>query len=292
MRNLFIQSLVEKAEKNKKIVLVVGDLGFGVVEPFRDRFPDRFYNAGVAEQSMMGIASGLALEGFHVFVYSIANFPTFRCAEQIRNDVDYHKLSVTIVSVGSGLGYGNLGYSHHGIQDYALIRSFPNMIIAAPSDNTELLGCLDFLYNNPQPSFLRLDKSLNIKMANKIPTIKPGKWIFYKKKNSANILISTGATTEISKKILIKNSDYSWCTIPMWGMKSKSLQIKKLTKYKNVITVENHLQDGGFGSWLNESLVINGNLKNKVNIMSKFLDANVIGQVGSEEYLSSRFGPK
>tara|TARA_B110000503_G_C6823951_1_gene280064 strand:- start:212 stop:448 length:237 start_codon:yes stop_codon:yes gene_type:complete len=78
----------------------------------------------------------------------------------------------------------------------------------------------------------------------------------------------------------------------MWGMKSKSLQIKKLTKYKNVITVENHLQDGGFGSWLNESLVINGNLKNKVNIMSKFLDANVIGQVGSEEYLSSRFGPK
>ena len=108
MRNLFISELVKQARKNKKIVLLVGDLGYNVVEPFKKEFPKRFFNVGVSEQSMIGIASGLAISGYHVFVYSIANFPTFRCAEQIRNDVDYHTLSVTIVSVGSGLGYGNL----------------------------------------------------------------------------------------------------------------------------------------------------------------------------------------
>ena len=86
MRNLFINRLVKEASKNKRIVLLVGDLGYNVVEPFKNKFPNRFYNVGISEQSMIGIASGLALNGYHVFVYSIANFPTFRCAEQIRND--------------------------------------------------------------------------------------------------------------------------------------------------------------------------------------------------------------
>ena len=162
MRELFIKQLVKEAEKNKKIILIVGDLGYGIVEPFKIKFPDRFYNAGVAEQSMAGLASGLALKGYHVFIYSIANFSTFRCAEQIRNDIDYHNLSVTIVSVGSGVGYGNLGYSHHCLQDYALLRSLPNTVIAAPSNNQELIGSLKYLFNNPQSSYLRLDKSLNI----------------------------------------------------------------------------------------------------------------------------------
>ena len=109
MRNLFIDILVKEARLNEKIVLIVGDLGFNVVEPFKKKFPNRFFNAGVSEQSMIGIAAGLSMSGFKVFVYSIANFPTFRCAEQIRNDIDFHNLPVTIVSVGSGLGYGNLG---------------------------------------------------------------------------------------------------------------------------------------------------------------------------------------
>ena len=121
-------------------------------------FPKQFYNAGVAEQNMMGIASGMALEGNHVFVYSIGNFPTFRCAEQIRNDVDYHNLPVTIVSVGSGLGYGNLGYTHHALQDYALMRSFPNMLIVSPGSNEELSEALKYIVQNPQPYYLRLDK--------------------------------------------------------------------------------------------------------------------------------------
>ena len=104
-------------------------------------------------------------------IYSIANFNTFRCAEQIRNDVDYHNLPVTIVSVGSGVGYGNLGYSHHAIQDYSLIRSFPNMVIASPGDVMELRACMDYLIDKPQPSYLRLEKSSQYQIHKKKPKI-------------------------------------------------------------------------------------------------------------------------
>ena len=136
MRRTFINHLTELAKKIKYFLLV-GDVGYNVVEKFKNHFPDRFLNVGVAEQNMTSIAAGLASEGYHVFTYSIANFPTFRCAEQIRNDVDYHNLPVTVVSVGGGVGYGNLGYSHHAIQDYGLIRMMPNFKIASPGDSNE-----------------------------------------------------------------------------------------------------------------------------------------------------------
>ena len=293
MRKIFINQLIKEATKNKKIVLIVGDLGYGIIEPFKKKFPDRFFNAGVAEQSMAGLAAGLALKGFHVFIYSIANFPTFRCAEQIRNDIDYHNLSVTIVSVGSGLGYGNLGYSHHAIQDYALLRSFPNMIIASPSNNQEVEGTMNYLFKNPQPSYLRLDKSLELDCSKKIPSINPGKWIFYKrnKSKSKNLIISTGSVFTNCKRLSLKNKNYDWVTLPIWGMKFKNQQIKNLKKYKKVITVENHLQDGGFGSWLSETLTQKQN-NIQTKIVSKFLDKNVIGKVGSEKYLNSRYGLK
>ena len=159
MRNSFIKVLVKSAEHNKNIILVVGDLGYSVVEPFANKFPDRFINAGVAEQNMTGLASGMASEGYHVFTYSIANFSSFRCAEQIRNDIDYHNLPVTVVAVGGGLAYGNLGYSHHAIQDFSLMRSFPNVVIVAPADPLEMEACMKFLIKNPQPSYLRINKS-------------------------------------------------------------------------------------------------------------------------------------
>ncbi len=290
MRNIFVKKLVKEASKNKKIVLIVGDLGYGIIEPFKKKFPERFFNAGVAEQNMAGLASGLALKGFHVFIYSIANFPTFRCAEQIRNDIDYHNLPVTVVSVGSGLGYGNLGYSHHAIQDYALMRSFPNTLIAAPSNNQEVELSVDYLLKNPQPSYLRLDKSIELDIENSGTRIKPGEWNFYKKNNlSKTIILSTGSVYNYCKQFLIKNKNCNWATLPLWGMKYKNQQIKKLKRYNKIITVENHLQDGGFGSWLSESLIKNKQ-KIKTQIVSKFLSEKVIGKVGSENYLSNKFG--
>ena len=137
MRNSFIKELCKLNRAHENIILVVGDLGFSVVEPFLDEFPNNFINAGVAEQNMTGLAAGMASEGYQVFTYSIANFPTFRCAEQFRNDVDYQNIGVTVVTVGGGLAYGALGYSHHAIQDYALMRTMPNTLIL--SHNSSVL---------------------------------------------------------------------------------------------------------------------------------------------------------
>ncbi len=290
MRNLFIEQLVKEANKNKKIILLVGDLGFNVVEPFKKKFPDRFFNVGVSEQSMIGMASGLALSGFHVFVYSIANFPTFRCAEQIRNDVDYHNLPVTIVSVGSGLGYGNLGYSHHGLQDYSLMRSFPNTVICSPSDNNELIKTLKYIFKCPQPSYLRLDKSLDLNSKNSRTYLSPGKWILKSKgRDPKKLLVSTGSVQKDCINFLKKNYEYNWFSIPIWGMNSKVKQFKELKKYKEIVTIENHLQDGGFGSWINEILSLR---KNNINIQNKFISSEVIGKVGSENFLNNLYGPK
>jgi len=283
MRNIFIDELIIATKKNKNIILLVNDLGFGVIEKFIKLFPNNYFNAGVSEQSMMGYAAGLAAAGKHVFVYSIANFPTFRCAEQIRNDVDYHNLPVTIVSVGSGVGYGNLGYTHHGLQDYSLMRSFPNMLIAAPGDLMELRGCMRYLVTHPQASYLRLDKDSNFIIHKKIPKIYPGKWVkISENRNSNYSFLTTGSVIEHTKNKLQKNNKYAFYSLPIWGMKFKKFQCNFLKKYKKVFVVEDHFQDGGFQSWLNESL----NKKDcKTSIVSYSISSEVVKKVGSKKYL-------
>ena len=260
MRNAFIDELVALAGINSSIVLMVGDLGFSVIEPFQAQFPDRFFNAGIAEQNMMGMAAGLASEGCHVFVYSIANFPTFRCAEQIRNDVDYHKLPVTVVSVGGGLAYGNLGYSHHAVQDYALMRIMPNMLIASPGDPLEVRACMRYLSDNPGPSYLRLGKAGSRALHQEVPEVNPGIWNCISKSNesSGEILLSTGGGLEIASSWLepLEGPHPDLYSMPLWGMRFKEMQASQVPTNCDVIyTVEDHLLDGGFSSWMMESVI-------------------------------------
>jgi len=290
MRKTFIDELIIAAKKNKKIILIVNDLGYGVVEKFANLFPKQFINAGVAEQNMMGIAAGLASDNNHVFVYSIGNFPTFRCAEQIRNDVDYHKLSVTIVNVGSGISYGNLGYSHHSIQDFALIRSMPNFLISSPSNQEQVRKSLRYLVNNPQPSYLRLTKEKKsdvVKKNVKISNLKPGLWSMLKKGNGKNALLITGDTKKQAELILNKQNykNYSLYSLTLWGMKYKQLQIQQAIRWKKIITLEDHLQDGGFGSWFSEALT-NSDVKTKIEHV--YIKNSVVGQVGSNSFLSKK----
>lgn len=291
MRNSFIEELVAQAEVNEKIALVVGDLGYSVVEPFAEKFPDRFINAGVAEQNMMGLSAGMASEGYHVFVYSIANFPTFRCAEQIRNDVAYHDLPVTVVSVGGGLAYGNLGYSHHAIQDYGLMRMFPNMLIASPGDPVEVRACMRYLFENPQPSYLRLGKSGEKNLHNVDPFLSPGFMVHVYGGDEADILIlSTGASLQYAKNWInpIKSERYAIYSMPLWGMNYKKEQMLQLRKWSQIITLEDHLTDCGFGSWLRESV---GNLPDIVaRIKVNALNVDVCGMVGSQQDLNMRGG--
>jgi transketolase len=291
MRSQFIDELVTLATSHENIVLIVADLGFSVVEPFADRFPDRFINAGVAEQNMTGLAAGMASEGYHVFTYSIANFPTFRCAEQIRNDVAYHNLPVTIVSVGGGLAYGALGYSHHAVQDYALIRCMPNMLIASPGDPMEVRSCLRYLVDHPQPSYFRLGKSGEHSFHSEPPAVKPGQWVKVSEdtNNPQGCLLSTGSTLGIAMESRLSGRQYEnhdVYSLPLWGMTEKSLQTSQIAAHSKVVTLEDHLMDGGFGSWLLESA--EGSIRDRIQVRA--LDPAVCGAVASQKALNELGG--
>lgn len=292
MRNAFIEELVALASTNDNIALVVGDLGYSVIEPFADRFPDRFINAGVAEQNMTGLAAGMASEGYHVFTYSIANFPTFRCAEQIRNDIDYHNLPVTVVAVGGGLTYGALGYTHHAIQDYALMRCMPNMLIAAPGDPMETRACMRYLVANPQPSYLRLGKAGEPCYHPAPPTIAPGQWLKVQdgSETENKCVLTTGAALDLvmQSQKLESRAEMSVYSLPLWGMKAKADQARQVELFNEVRTVEDHLKDAGFGSWLMESVSGGSNLMERIHVRA--LDSKICGMVGSQRTLNELGG--
>ena len=158
MRDAFIRTLTGLAARDPRIVLITGDLGFGVLTDYAERFPDQFINAGVAEQNMTMLACGMALEGARAYTYSIANFTTLRCLEQLRNDVCYHEADVTAVSVGGGFSYGQLGMSHFATEDLAILRALPNMAVVAPSDPWSAAVLTEALHARGGPAYLRLDK--------------------------------------------------------------------------------------------------------------------------------------
>jgi transketolase len=159
MRTAFIETVSALAAVDERITLVVGDMGFGVVTSFMEQFPKQFVNAGVAEQNMTSLAVGMALSGKIVFTYSIANFPTLRCLEQIRNDACYHNANVKIVSVGGGLSYGALGSSHHVTEDLAVLRALPNMVVVAPGDPVETTQAVRAIVDYEGPCYLRLGRA-------------------------------------------------------------------------------------------------------------------------------------
>lgn len=159
MRDHFVEQLALLARKNPQIFLITGDLGFGVLDEFSRTFPRQFLNVGVAEQNMTGVATGLALEGRTVFTYSIGNFPTLRCLEQIRNDVCYHGVNVNIVSIGGGFSYGALGFSHYATEDLSILRALPGVTVVAPSDIWETMEATAALAAQAGVGYLRLDKS-------------------------------------------------------------------------------------------------------------------------------------
>ena len=159
MRDTFVRTLVQLAKEDKNIELVTGDLGFGVLKPFWEQCPDQFTNAGIAEQNMTSVAAGMALTGKNVFTYSIGNFPTLRCLEQIRNDIAYHKANVKIVSVGAGYAYGSLGATHQPTEEIGALRAIPNMIVATPGDPVEARAIAKFSAEYDGPMYIRLGKA-------------------------------------------------------------------------------------------------------------------------------------
>ena len=162
MRNSIVNYLYERVGQDKDIILLTGDLGFGVLDKCFERYPNNFINVGVAEQNLTGLSTGLAMMGKKVLTYSIGNFNTFRCLEQIRNDAAYHNVNVTILSVGGGFSYGQLGYSHHATEDYGVLGSLPNIDIYTPGCKLEAVKSVSEALKTNRVSYIRIDKSIGI----------------------------------------------------------------------------------------------------------------------------------
>jgi transketolase len=286
MRTAFIEELTAQARLNPAIFLVVGDLGYSVIEPFAAEFPDRFLNAGVAEQNMAGLAAGLASEGFHVFTYSIANFPTLRCLEQIRNDICYHNLPVTSVAVGAGLAYGNLGYSHHAVQDIAIFRTLPNLRLLSPADPGEARGAVQWLSANPCPSYLRLGKA-GEKHLYSSPPLSPDP-VVVQQGNPDVALVATGSVLSIALETAALEAAAGRPAPTVFSMPwlhpASPATTAALRSFKHVICLEEHIREGGLREML-ASL-----LPRSIRVSGLALPSDATVAVGSQNFLRAAAG--
>jgi transketolase len=291
MRDAFVRRLVELAEADPRIFLITGDLGFGVLTDFAKRFRKQFLNVGVAEQNMIGVATGLALEGRIVFVYSIANFPTLRCLEQIRNDACYHDANVKIVAVGGGFSYGSLGISHHATEDIAIMRALPGMTVVVPGDEWEATEATSAVAARPGTCYLRLDKSKAEATHQEgdrfqlggIRTARQGKdvalicsgGILGVGLRSADILATKGVECGVLSVHTVKPLD-------------REVLFQAARSSGAIVTLEEHTVEGGLGGAVAEVLLEAG------TVPRRFLRLGLANEfssvVGSQDFLRMHYG--
>ncbi len=256
MRNAFIKVLGEAANENKDVFFITADLGFSVVEDFQARFPKQFLNVGIAEQNMTGIAAGLASVGKTVFTYSIGNFPTLRCLEQIRNDVCYHNHNVKIVAVGGGFHYGALASTHHATEDLAILRALPNMTVIAPNTPYEAELATRAAIKKKGPCYLRLSMAREIYKS--LPSFQIGKAITVREGMDVS-LIATGGMLEVAVDAAeqLAGEGLSAEVISMHTIKpiDEETLLKTADKTKAIITIEEHSILGGLGGAIAEILL-------------------------------------
>lgn len=257
MRTTFIQQLVEEARKNDKIFLLVGDLGYNVVEPFANEFPDRYINVGISEQNMAGIAGGLAMNGWIVYCYSIGNFPTLRCIEQIRNDIVYYNSNVRIVSVGAGYAYGSQGVSHQATEDVGMLRTLPGMMICSPSDPTETRMLVKLSVNHQGPVYIRLGKAGEKTFhQNDIDEYKIGSLLPLIQNNSSETVVLTSGSivSRVMDDINDRSLPYDVFTVPVIKPLLKESLLSIAKHYKQIIVLEENQLSAGVGSAIIEQL--------------------------------------
>lgn len=291
MRDTFVKTLVELAKEDKNIELVTGDLGFGVLKPFWEQCPDQFTNAGIAEQNMTSMAAGMALEGKTVFTYSIGNFPTLRCLEQIRNDCAYHNANVKVVCIGGGFVYGSLGMSHQATEDLAILRALPDVVVMAPADLVEAEECTKALAKTKGTAYLRLGRGGEKRIHNKIENFEIGKAI--KVHDGERVAIfSTGAIFEEVTAAYGELIKHGYCpavyTFPTVKPIDRKVIEKVAESFELIVTVEEHNIVGGFGSAVAE--VMAEMSYKKARLLRIGLNDEYSVRVGNQKYLREQYG--
>jgi transketolase len=290
MRKAFNQELLKIAEKDPRVYMVLADIGYGEIEGFANAFPERFINCGVAEQNMTGVACGIAMEGNIAITYSIANFPTLRCLEQIRNDVCYHNANVKIIIIGGGMAYGPLGISHHSTEDLAIMRALPNMVVLAPCDLHEARSATHAMmlytgpvyyrcgYKNekdvhPGPVKFEIGKAITVRDGKDAAIIFCGT-VGYEAKLAAEQLAESGINCRLISMHTIKPID-------------REAICRAARETGAIITVEEHNICGGLGSAAAEALMDEGlgNIKFKRLALP---DVNVTA-IGDQDWLRTYY---
>jgi transketolase len=258
VRDAFVKVLTDMAPEHPELMFLTGDLGFGVLDNFVARFPRQFLNVGVAEQNMTGLAAGLAMEGHSVFTYSIGNFPTIRCLEQIRNDICYHGANVKIVSVGGGMSYGPVGMSHHATEDLAILRSLPGMQVFSPGDLWEAAQATNYLVSHRGPAYLRLDKSAAPPTALLGERFHPGGIRLVREGFDVTLAATGGVLGEAlqaATELADRNIHCRVLSVHTVKPLDAATLIAAAIETGGIISIEEHAVDGGLGGAIAEVLL-------------------------------------
>lgn len=258
MRNAFADELTKLGDDDSRVVMLSGDIGNRLFDKFKAKHPARFFNCGVAEANMMGVAAGMAINGLRPVAYTITPFITTRCLEQIRTDVCYHEAPVTIVAVGAGLAYSGLGPTHHACEDIAFLRAIPNMVVICPGDAFEVRGALRAAMGQDAPVYIRMGKKgepvvhkgpLGDFAIGKAITVAPGRDVALlstgnmlpEAVEAAHALASAGISAEVVSFHTVKPLDADYLA-------------QAFDRFRLVVTIEEHSLIGGFGSAVAEWL--------------------------------------
>ena len=295
MRKAFINTLCELAAIDQKIFLLCGDLGYSVLETFAERFPDRYINVGIAEQNMAQLATGLSLSGYTVFTYSIGNFATLRCMEQIRHDICYHEANVKIVAVGGGYAYGQQGVSHHATEDIAMLRAIPGMTICAPGDPVETAAIVRYLSTSEGPAYLRLNRAGedNIHESKQALRLLPGHLVLIRSGQHTAVLTTGAVLQQTVKELQASTAPWALYSSPFVGQYDVQELTTLARTFHRFITIEEHQLNGGFGSAIVEAfsdLYAAGTIKQMPSIKRLGIPNHFIHYAGSQDFLRRQAG--
>lgn len=293
MRIAFLNKLNELAENDENIFLLTGDMGFSVLERYIEKFPDRYLNCGVAEQNMIGMACGLALQGKKVFVYSIIPFVTYRVLEQIRNDLCYQKIPVKIVGIGTGTVYGVAGGTHHAIDDIGIMTSLPDIFVFSPGDPLEVEKILDESLKLEMPCYIRLNRAGDplINSGKNIKNFEIGKPLNVYGNSFDIVIFAVGNMLPVGLEVLrdLEKENIYGCLYSVHTLKpvNEEFICKILEKGSLIVVLEEHISRNGF------SFVVS-NIMARMGIYKKFLQFSLpdmfIHDVGSQEFIRTKYG--
>jgi transketolase len=251
MRNAVTKKITQFAAENPSVFLVTGDAGFGVLDEYQEKFPERFLNLGVAEQNMISFAAGLGMTGLKVFVYNIIPFVLYRCFEQVRNDVCYQDIPITLVGTGSGVTYSPMGMTHYSVEDVALARTLPNLTILSPSDPVEAEKCAEFALSSEHPVYIRVAKQGEPRIHEEdiLGIEEP---IVVSEGQGIAVLFHGSIAEEVLKAVENLEVAPRLVSVPLLQPLNFNSLCGTLKNIQTLITVEEHFIDGGLGSIISE----------------------------------------